>query len=298
MGGGMMGGMGGGMMGGMGGGMMGGMGGPMMGGPMGENYGAIDFFSGGFLGATNDYSDPYAYALDLYDDAPDVFIQEGSAIAYSDPTTNVMILSDTGNTITFNTTSFVSNGTLTGGAGADNITMNGSGVSGSINLGGGSDTLQLPNGGSSQLTISNVEYVNGGTGSDILLFTGTGATSINGSQGADSFTLPATAGAAYTFKYTALNTVGDIVNGFVSGTDKFVFNRSVFLGDGVDSNGVLDAALLEGANLMASNTAGRYWVRDTVTHDLYYDANAEVAGGSIKVADLDATVATGDIYFF
>jgi hypothetical protein len=268
----------------------------MMGGPMGENYGAIDFFSG-FLGATNDYSDPYAYALDLYDETPSITIQEGSAIAYSDPTTNVMVLADGGFTGTFNTTSFVSNGTLTGGNGADNITMNGAGVSGSINLMGGSDTLQLPNGGSSQLTISNVEYVNGGTGSDILLFTGTGATSINGSQGADSFTLPATAGAAYTFKYTALNTVGDIVNGFVSGTDKFVFNRSVFLGDGVDSNGVLDAALLEGANLVESNTAGRYWVRDTVTHDLYYDADANGGGVAVKVADLDATVATGDILF-
>ena len=114
--------------------------------------------------------------------------------------------------------------------------------------------MQLPNGGGSQLNISNVEYVNGGTGSDILAFSGTGAVNINGSQGADSFTLPATAGASFTFKYSGLSEIGDTVNGFVSATDKFEFSRSAFLGDGADSNGVLDGNLLDVGNITKATT--------------------------------------------
>jgi hypothetical protein len=289
MGGPMMGGMGGPMMGGMGGPMMGGMGGPMMGGipgfggPMGENYAAVDFFS------------PYAYT---YDDAPDVFIYSGAAIAYSDPNSSVMILADGGNTITINTASFISNGSLTGGSGADNVIMSGMGAVGTIDLKAGTDSLMLANGGGSSLTISNVEFLQGGTGSDAVNFIGTGTTVIKGTSGVDSYTLPGTAGAAYTFKYESTAVIGDTINGFASGTDNFLFSRSAFLGDG-NSDGAVDH--FQSGNITSvvvmGNSANTYWVRNTSTNDLYYDADAHEGGTGVLVANLDAAVVLTDIDF-
>jgi hypothetical protein len=287
--GGMMGGMGGGMMGGMGGGMMGGMGGPMMGGmpgmggPLGENYAAVDFFS------------PYAYT---YDDAPDIVITAGAAIAYSDPYSSVMILADGGNSITLNTSSFITNGSLTGGTGADNVIMSGMGAIGTIDLMAGTDSLKLADGGGSSITISNVEFLQGGTGSDAVNFIGTGTTVIKGSSGVDSYTLPGTAGAAYTFKYESTAEIGDTINGFASGTDNFLFSRSSFLGDG-NSDGAVD--YFQSGNVTSVvtmvNSTTTYWVRNTTTNDLYYDADADGVGTGTLVANLDASVAFGDIDF-
>ena len=269
------------------GGPMDGMPGPMMGG------GPVDFFSGGFFGPSNDYNDPYAPIYDYYDSAPDVVVTSGAAVAYSSAASSTMVLSDGGNTISINSSNLITNGTLLGGNGADIINMSGAGAIGTINLQGGADSIQLS--GSNTVTVYNTEQIAGGTGIDNITFTGSGSTAIGGSQGADTYNLSSTSGAVYTIKYSALNQIGDDINGFVSGTDKFVFNKTVFNGD-ANNNGALDA-LQSGAGSTSSSNGSVYWVRDTTTNNLYYDADANGSNTGTLVADLDAAVAITDITF-
>jgi hypothetical protein len=206
-----------------------------------------------------------------------------------------MILADGGNSITINTSSFISNGSLTGGSGADNVIMSGMGAVGTIDLMAGTDSLKLANGGGSSITISNVEFLQGGTGSDAVTFTGSGSTVIKGSSGVDSYTLPTTAGASFTFKYESTAEIGDTINGFVSGTDNFLFSRSSFLGDD-NSNGAVD--YFQWGNITSVFGSDKtYWVRDTATNNLYYDVDADGPGTGVLVANLNASVAIGDIDF-
>ena len=271
------------------GGPMGGMGGPdFFGG--GDDFGAVDFFSGGIFGPADDYHDPYSHFHDYYDDAPDVVVTSGAAVAYSSASSSTMVLADGGNTISLNSTQLITNGTLLGGNGADIINMSGAGAIGTINLQGGTDSIQLA--GSNTLTVSNTEQIAGGTGVDNLTFSGSGSTVIGGSQGTDNYVC--SSNNAETFRYSALNQIGDIFQNFTTGTDKFIFSRSVFSGD-ANSNGALDS-LQFGANVTSSST-GAYWVRDTVTHNLYYDADASGGGTGVLAANLDTTVAITDITF-
>jgi hypothetical protein len=327
MGGSMMGGdpYGGGMMGGdpYGGGMMGGdpYGGGMMGGDHfggkdhfggGDDFfgGGDDFFGGGddFFGGGDDfgpmdffYSDPYADSFydPYYDpylhDTPDVYISEGAAVAYSDPGVNTMVLADGGNTVTINSSQIITNGTLIGGNGADLVTMTGVGAIGTVNLGAGNDSITLA--GNNILNISNTETVTSSIGSDILTFTGSGATTILASQGNDTFNLSSTAGSSYTIRYAATNQIGDTINTFVSAADDLVFSRAAFQGDG-DSNGALDSNLLDVADGQTSaSTLNAYWVRDSLSNNLYYDADHSGSGNGVLVANLDAAVVAADITF-
>ena len=101
--------------------------------------------------------------------------------------TDVVNLSDGGNTVSLTDVE-----TVVGGAGADAVTFGGT-VSGmTVNLGGGTDILNLANGASNTVSIVDVEVVNGGTGTDTLFLDGTGMTvtvdsieSVIGSAGAD-----------------------------------------------------------------------------------------------------------------
>jgi Ca2+-binding RTX toxin-like protein len=92
--------------------------------------------------------------------------------------------------------------TITGGTGADVITLGAAQASGTIDLGAGTDTLTLANGGNT-LTVSNVETINGGTGADIITL---GAAQMSGtislSSGADSVTLSSAGNNSLTFVST------------------------------------------------------------------------------------------------
>jgi hypothetical protein len=283
-----------------GGGMMGGGdffgGGPMMGGGdffgggpmMGDGYidpaggmGVMDFFH------NDPYSDPYAHHYH----PPDVIVSSGAAVAYSDPAVSTMILADGGNTVSINTSHLITNGTLLGGNGADNVSMTGAGAIGTINLGAGTDALILA--GNNVLNISNTETVSTSPGADALTFTGSGTTTIYASQGADNISLSSSA--TETISYGATNTIGDTINGFASGTDKLLFARSAFSGDS-NTNGALDV-FQSGAGQTSSSNANCYWIQDTTSKNLYYDADANGSGTGTAVADLDTNIVITDITF-
>jgi VCBS repeat-containing protein len=58
--------------------------------------------------------------------------------------------------------------TITGGTGADTVTLGAAQASGSMNLGGGTDTLMLSSAGNNKLTVSNTETITGGTSNDAI----------------------------------------------------------------------------------------------------------------------------------
>ncbi|MGY8998735.1 MAG: hypothetical protein ACKVIK_02355, partial [Rhodospirillales bacterium] len=248
----------------------------------GADFGVIDFFGGMFGGVEEA----------VFDIVDDYYVAEATPVVAAAAATNYMDLSDGGNTVTLDSSQFVNGGTLEGGDGADNVTISATAVNGTVDLDAGNDTLTLSS-GTNTLDIKATENITGGTGIDKLTMLSTsGTTTITGSQGDDVIT---TASGTEVFKYTALNQIGDTIKGFTSGTDKFELSSSIFNGD-ANSNGGLDS-LEYGANATSSTNSGVYWVRDTSTNDLYYDADANGTGTGTLVADLDTSVALGDITF-
>ena len=286
-----------------GGGMMGGGdffgGGGMMGGGDffgGSGMGGDDFFGGpdDSFGMDFFYNDPYSTDPHAhhYDHVPDVVVSSGAAVAHSSGGVSTMILADGGNTVSINSSQLITNGTLLGGSGNDVITMSGSGAIGVINLGAGTDSITLA--GNNVLSISNTETVTTSIGTDVLNFTGGGTTSILASSGSDSISLSNTN--TETIKYAATNALGDNIMGFSSGTDKLQFSRSAFNGDNVNNNGILDYGVESGAGLVQSST-NKHFVFNQTSKQLYYDADANGAGAGVVVANLDTTIADGDIIF-
>jgi hypothetical protein len=258
-----------------GGGDMFGGGGDFFGGGGGDDFG-MDFFGndgGAMYAYTDDFYDPYAY---YYDDYEYIYVDDGAAIAYSSAAASVLVLGDGGNTITVASSDFINNGTITGGTGDDVITLTGAGAQGSIDLGAGTDSLQIANGGGSDIHFDGVETIIAGEGIDGLHIdtSGTGGTTI---------------------KYSATNKLGDSINLFTSGTDSLEFSRSAFSGDG-NTNGACDA-FQSGAGVTDSSNTDVYFVQDTDTKILYYDADANGAGVGIIAVELDTNIAIGDITF-
>ena len=83
--------------------------------------------------------------------------------------------------------------------------------------------------------------------------------------------------------------------GFSSGTDKLQFSRSAFNGD-ANTNGVLDFGIQSGAGLVQSST-NKHFVFNQTSKQLYYDADANLGGAGVVVANLDTALANGDIIF-
>ena len=169
--------------------------------------------------------------------------------------------------------------------------MSGSGAIGTVNLGAGTDSITLA--GNNVLSISNTETVTTSIGTDVLNFSGGGTTSILASSGTDSITLSNTN--TETIKYAATNALSDNIMGFSSGTDKLQFSSSAFNGDG-NTNGILDFAIQSGAGLVQSSS-NAHFVFNQTSKQLYYDADANLGGAGVVVANLDTTLANGDIIF-
>ncbi|MDN3564759.1 M10 family metallopeptidase C-terminal domain-containing protein, partial [Paeniroseomonas aquatica] len=75
--------------------------------------------------------------------------------------------------------------TITGGTGADIITLGAVLSGGTINLGAGTDRLILAN-GANTIAVSNIEVVTGGTGADAITASGSTSTRLTGGEGADT----------------------------------------------------------------------------------------------------------------
>ncbi len=174
------------------------------------------------------------------------------------------------------------------------VVMNNVLTGSTIDLGSSStsDLLSLNNAsGGYNLTVSNTETINGSTGADTIILSGSNNITFKGGDGADIVTASSNTD---TFKFNATSEIGDTINSFASATDKFEFTRSAFNGDG-NTDGALDA-LETGAGL-TSSTGAAYFVFDSTNNDLYYDADASGGGTGTLVADLDATVVQTDITF-
>lgn len=142
------------------------------------------------------------------------------------------------------------------------------------------------------------DIIQGNTGDDVLaggqgndtLIGGAGADSLNGETGSD------------VYRYTDVSHVGDLIQSFEVGTDKFQFLSSIFGNHDVGGDGVgpLDASkFYAGADLsdIGANAAGTYFAYDQAADALYYDADANWSAGSVQVADVtnDANVTATDI---
>ncbi len=137
-----------------------------------------------------------------------------------------------------------------------------------------------------------VNTLSGGGGGDFLvagggndtLIGGTGLDVLQGNSGADRFL------------WNALVEVGDVIQDFVSGEDKLVFDASAFIQFG--------PALVEGVNFVSNTapiaaTANATFLWDSDDTVLYFDADGTGTGGPVLVADLQAfsSVTVADISF-
>ncbi|MCR4379412.1 MAG: FecR domain-containing protein [Rhodospirillales bacterium] len=91
------------------------------------------------------------------------------------------------------------------------------------------------------------------------------------------------------YKYVSASGIGDSIEDFTTGIDKFTFNSPNF-------GNILDGALSSTNFFYGSGTQGDgndYFVFDTDTHILYYDSDVTTAGGQTAIADLSNN--SGDV---
>jgi len=128
---------------------------------------------------------------------------------------------------------------------------------------------------------SAAETLEGREGNDTLAGMG-GNDTLVGGTGQDRFLFASAPGAAN----------ADLVTDFVSGTDKLVFDNSVFAGIG--ATGVFaagDARFAAGAGFTSGRDASDRLIYNTTTGQLFYDADGNGAGASQLVATLQGAPA-------
>lgn len=108
--------------------------------------------------------------------------------------------------------------TVNGSDDGDNLTFSDSVVGTTVDLDASSDTLTLADGGNS-LTVIDVEAVYGGEGADQLTIDGESTADVMVRGGAGIDTITNQGEGALTLRYNAIGDFGDIVNGFIAGTD-------------------------------------------------------------------------------
>jgi hypothetical protein len=176
----------------------------------------------------------------------------------------------------------------------DTITLSGTTESGDVFDGrDGTDTLSLDNGGNT-LTVFDTETVNGGSGVDVIELFGLGGSTVIGKDGGDTITL---SGGSDIIRYIRSGEGGDAVNGFVSGTDSFSFDRGNFSASEV--NNILDeAAFVSGAGATAADADDRF-IFDTTTRVLSFDDDGNGVNAANAIATLDNnSLKFTDITFF
>lgn len=189
---------------------------------------------------------------------------------------------------------------FTGGSGTDVVTLgSGTNVLGnvsaveSINGTSGTDTVTYKDGASTTTTLTNVETVNGGTGNELLTFEGSGATTITGNGGNDTFSLNGTG--VHTVRFNALSDGSDTISGFdlgSGGIDILSYN-STLLSNGGNSTTLQEITTTNGAvsinSLFVELGGANFNATDTGT----------VAGAQAVINALDTTsIASGDKVLF
>ena len=198
--------------------------------------------------------------------------------------------------------------TFTGGSGTDILNLSSTGVNlgnvsliESINGGTGNDNISFT--GSTAVTLSGdagTDSLTGGSGADTILggadadslTGGEGADTITGGAGADAIILTETTSVADIVNYTATTEGSDTISSWLSGTDKLQFSRSAFNGDG-NTDGALDAGTFVSAAGAVASDSNDYWLFDTTTKTLKYDADGIGGGASVTIATFDDDASTG-----
>ena len=188
--------------------------------------------------------------------------------------------------------------TVTGGSGADTVTLGTALVNGSVDLGAGNDTLQLSN-FTNRVSVANTETVLGGTGNDTVVLTGSNASLviggagmnfITGNTGADRFVLDQN-GRGNITAVTNFNTAkGDKIaldtsgSAILSGNAYNLGGAAIILG--TDLANVANAAARLGTTL--SNGGKGAFVYQQDTGELFYSGNGSFAGGGTQIGIVTA----------
>ncbi|MEG3619731.1 hypothetical protein V5T82_14795 [Magnetovibrio sp. PR-2] len=103
-------------------------------------------------------------------------------------------------------------------------------------------------------------------------------------------------GGADIFSYSGTSHGQDTITDFTSGADKFSFDSTAFSGS--NNAGTLDSIHFVSGSGAVAAASNDYYIFDTSTHILYYDADGNGTGAQIGIADLSSnggSVAATDI---
>ncbi|MFM6106898.1 MAG: hypothetical protein ACKPEO_15320, partial [Sphaerospermopsis kisseleviana] len=138
--------------------------------------------------------------------------------------------------------------------------------------------------------VNNV--LDGGLGDDTIYGQGGNDTLIGG-EGNDTLTGGVGMDA---FRFTGLNGGIDTITDFESGTDKIQIDSSGFTGLAI---GQLSAeAFTFGAGVTSATSSTHRFIFNTTNGDLFFDADGDGAGASVKIATLNnsASLSHSDIF--
>jgi Ca2+-binding RTX toxin-like protein len=186
---------------------------------------------------------------------------------------------------TMGSVSFADMANLKGGTGSDTFAFQGSGwVSGSVNGGGGTDTLDLSGSASTAMvnlaskTASSID----GTWSNLVAFAGNSGSTLVGPNTATTWTLSAVgSGTAGT---TAFNGFANLTGG--TGNDKFTVASGAGISgliDGGASTNTLDFSTYSSSGVIVDLPLGKASATGAIAH--IQNVNGSVKGGDILVGD-------------
>jgi serralysin len=206
--------------------------------------------------------------------------------------------------------------TLLGGVGDDTYVINVAGVSIVEYVGEGTDTVQTSlatyvitsahvenltfTGSANALGIGNAlgnvitsgagnDQLNGNNGNDTLISTG-GDDRFYGGNGNDTITTGLGQDRVF---LSGLETGFDTVTDFASGSDLFFLNRASF-------GATASTAFVSGTGAMAATTANSTILHDTVTGQIFIDADGNGAGAAVQIAQVNPgqILAGSDFIFY
>ncbi len=181
---------------------------------------------------------------------------------------------------------------MIGGAGNDAIAFGTAAVNGSMDLGAGSDTLALA-GYTNRVSVTNVETVQGGSGSDTIVLCGSVASTvlggggmnfITGNTGADQFVLDQSSHASCTWLMNFSSAKGDRIALDTAGNATLSANTYDLGGAALVVNTDLAAAADAASRFAITlNNGGKgAFVYQQDTGELFYSGNGSfAAGGSL-----------------
>jgi len=172
-------------------------------------------------------------------------------------------------------------------------------VNGNVDLGAGSDVLQLAN-FTNLVSVANTETTFGGSGNDTVILTGSNASMVVGGAGmnfitgnsaADQFVLDQNSAGNYSTDLNFSTAKGDKIALDTTGSAILATNTydlgGAALVDGTNLKAVADAATRLTINEATGGKGG--FVYQQNTGELYYSSNGSFAGGGTLIGVIDSS---------